>query len=74
VSLLGKKIISFLFSPCWDRGGGMAIALAIALPALAFLAMGAIDFTDAKVDRGRMQAVADASALAAATQLAIDNS
>ena len=50
------------------------MALAIVLPALAFVAMGAIDFTDATVDRGRMQAVADASALAAATQLAIDNS
>ena len=52
----------------------MATAVAIALPALAFLAMGAIDFTNATVDRGRMQGVADASALAAATQLAIDNS
>lgn len=52
----------------------MAIVVAIALPALAFLAVGALDFYDATADRVRMQGVADASALAAAAQLAIDTS
>ena len=52
----------------------MAIAFAIALPVMAFVAVGALDFTDATVDRGRLQGVADASALAAAAQLAIDAS
>jgi Flp pilus assembly protein TadG len=74
MSSLAKKITSLLFRTCQDRAGGMAIALAIALPALAFVATGALDFTDAMVDRGQMQGVADASALAAATQLAIDSS
>src|ERR1700690_2788212 len=67
-------IISFLLRVSADRGGGMAIAFAIMAPILAFVAVGAIDFTDAKVDRGRLQGGADASSLAAATQLAIDNS
>jgi Flp pilus assembly protein TadG len=74
VSSLGQMIISFLLRVSADRGGGMAIAFAIMAPILAFVAVGAIDFTDAKVDRGRLQGVADASSLAAATQLAIDNS
>jgi Flp pilus assembly protein TadG len=74
VSSLGQMIISLLLRLSTDRGGGMAIAFAIMAPILAFVAVGAIDFTDAKVDRGRLQGVADASSLAAATQLAIDNS
>ena len=52
----------------------MAIALCIVLPALAFVAVGALDFTATTVDRRKMQGVADAAALAAATQLAIDSS
>jgi Flp pilus assembly protein TadG len=52
----------------------MAIGLAVALPVMAFVAVGALDFTDTTVDRSRMQGIADAAALAAATQLAIDNS
>ena len=45
----------------------MAVTLAVALPVLAFVAVGALDFTDATVDRRHMQAVADQAALAAAT-------
>lgn len=74
VPLLGEKITSLLFRLCRDRAGGMVMAFAIVLPVLAFVAVGALDFTDATVDRGRMQGVADASALAAATQLAVDSS
>jgi Flp pilus assembly protein TadG len=57
-----------------DRRGGMAVAVAIMLPVLAFIAVGALDYADASADRARLQGVADAAAIAAATQLAIDTS
>jgi Flp pilus assembly protein TadG len=50
----------------------MAVAVAIVLPVLKFVAVGALDFTDATADRSRLQGIADASALAGAAQLAID--
>jgi Flp pilus assembly protein TadG len=50
----------------------MAVAVAILLPVLKFVAVGALDFTDATADRSRLQGIADASALAGAAQLAID--
>ena len=52
----------------------MAVTVAILAPILAFVAVGALDFTDATVDRSQLQGIADRSALAAAAQLAIDNS
>jgi len=52
----------------------MAVAVAVMLPVLAFIAVGALDYADASADRARLQGVADAAAIAAATQLAIDTS
>jgi Flp pilus assembly protein TadG len=74
VSALGRQITALLSRLLKNGDGGMAVTLAVALPVLAFVAVGALDFTDATVDRRHMQAVADQAALAAATQLAIDSS
>lgn len=74
MSALGRQITALLSRLLKNGDGGMAVTLAVALPVLAFVAVGALDFTDATVDRRHMQAVADQAALAAATQLAIDSS
>jgi len=74
MTLLCWNAMSCFLRLCKARAGGTAIAFAILLPVLAFVAVGAVDFTDAAVDRSRMQGVADQAALAAATQLAVDTS
>lgn len=53
----------------FDRRGGTAVTVALALPVLAALACGAIDLFAVNADRARVQAVADAAALMAAKQL-----
>jgi Flp pilus assembly protein TadG len=70
-----RRTIKFLLRPFFQcEQGGMAIGVAVALPVLAFIAVGAFDFCGATVDRSRMQGVVDAAALAGAQQLAIDTS
>ena len=64
MSALGRQITALLSRLLKNGDGGMAVTLAVALPVLAFVAVGALDFTDATVDRRHMQAVADQAALA----------
>lgn len=54
-----------------DRRGGTAIIFALAAPALALLACGAIDLAAVNADRGAMQDTADSTALAMAKQLSV---
>lgn len=54
-----------------DRRGGTAVIFAIAAPALALLACGAIDLAEVNGDRSAMQDAADATALAMAKQLGV---
>jgi Flp pilus assembly protein TadG len=56
-----------------EQGGNVLLACAISFPALAFAVGLAVDFTSAEADRVSMQGVADAAALAGATQLAVAN-
>jgi len=51
--------------------GGVAVIFALAAPALALLACGAIDIAAVNSDRGAMQDAADATALAMAKQLGV---
>lgn len=74
MTTLRQNLRSLLSRFCRCERGGTALGLAIALPVLSFIAVGAFDFCDAAVDRARMQGVADAAALAGAGQLAIDTS
>jgi Flp pilus assembly protein TadG len=53
------------------RRGGTAVTFALAAPALALLACGAIDLASVNGDRSAMQDTADATALAMAKQLSI---
>lgn len=69
----------FCFISCVRRlaraqSGSSALLFAIMLPVLAFVVIGAVDFTCAEADRVKMQSTADAAALAAAPQLAVDTS
>jgi Flp pilus assembly protein TadG len=54
-----------------DRRGGTAVIFALAAPALALLACGAIDLAGVNADRGAMQDTADSTALAMAKQLSV---
>jgi hypothetical protein len=53
------------------EGGQIALIFALGLPALAMMVAGAIDLTRVSGDRSRMQDIADAAALAGATELAL---
>ena len=54
-----------------DRQGGIAMIAAIVIPILAVVGCGAIDLVSVSADRGSMQDVADATALAMAKQLGV---
>ena len=54
-----------------DRRGGIAMVAAILVPILAVVGCGAIDLVSVSADRGSMQDVADATALAMAKQLGV---
>lgn len=53
------------------EGGQIALIFAIGLPVLAMVVAGGIDLTRVAADRSRMQDIADAAALAGATELAL---
>ena len=53
------------------EGGQIALIFAIAFPVLAMVVAGGIDLTRVAADRSRMQDIADAAALAGATELAL---
>jgi Flp pilus assembly protein TadG len=67
-------VVSFLRRLVKARSGGVAITIAIALPVLVFVAVGAVDYTCTEADRVKMQGAADNAALSGAAQLAVDNS
>lgn len=54
-----------------DRRGMIAVKFALALPAIAVLALGAVDLHAIQTLKGRMQATADAAALAGAAELGL---
>src|SRR5215469_15640595 len=54
-----------------DRRGGMAVILAIVLPALLMLVCAAIDLASLNTEHSQMQDAADATALAMAKQLGV---
>ncbi len=56
-----------------NQRGGMAVMVAIGLPALAALACGAVDLASVTSDRNTLQQVADATALDGAKQLLVAN-
>jgi len=66
------------FTEIWRRvtgfarheGGQVALIFALGLPALSMVVAGAIDLSRVVADRSRMQAIADAAALAGAAELA----
>jgi Flp pilus assembly protein TadG len=58
-----------------DRRGGLAVIMAIVVPAVLLIACGAVDLSSVRSDYSAMQDTADATALDAAKQLGIaDNS
>ncbi len=54
--------------------GAMAVWAALALPALSLVAIGASELSVVAADKTRLQDAADAAALAAANELAVDSS
>jgi hypothetical protein len=54
-----------------DARGTIAIKFAMALPAIALVALGAIDLNAVQSDRSRLQDIADAAALAGGRELAL---
>jgi hypothetical protein len=56
-----------------DRRGNVAVMTAIALPAIAMLAAGAVEIAAVTGDRAKLQAAADAAALAGARELALSS-
>jgi Flp pilus assembly protein TadG len=56
-----------------DQGGGVALPFAIALGGLAFCSSVAMDYSNASTQRTRLQAIADASALAAVREFRLGN-
>lgn len=54
-----------------DQGGQIALIFALALPALALVAAGAVDLMNVHASRSRVQDVADAAALAGASELGL---
>lgn len=59
-----------------NRAGSIAVKAALAIPAVSVLALGAVDLTAVNATRDRLQAIADAAALAGANELglAVDDS
>ena len=54
-----------------DRAGSIAVKAALAIPAVSVLALGAVDLTAVNGTRDRLQAIADAAALAGANELGL---
>lgn len=54
-----------------DRNGNVALIFALALPAIALIALGAIELMNLSKDRSRLQDIADATALNAAAQMRV---
>lgn len=54
---------------CRDEAGNVALIFALALPAIALISLGAIELMNLSKDRNRLQDIADATALNAATQM-----
>ena len=67
---IGSKVRGLL----WASDGAIAMAFAIALPALGITSVGAIDVWCVVSDRSTMQEIADTAALSGATQLPVDSS
>ena len=61
--------ISRLRSLGRDEDGNVALIFALALPAIALISLGAIELMNLSKDRNRLQDIADATALNAATQM-----
>lgn len=53
------------------RGGNVAVVVGLSTPAIATLVFGAVDVASVINDRGRMQSIADAAALAGARNLSV---
>ncbi len=67
--MLGGRVVSRAF---WrDRRGGIAVVMAIALPAMLMLICAAIDLASLNAEHSAMQDAADATALAMAKQLGV---
>lgn len=62
IKLCSKRIVS-------DRRGSVAVFFALALPALLVIGLGAIELMNLTKDRSRLQDLADAAALNAASQM-----
>lgn len=54
-----------------DRAGTIAVKAALAIPAVSVLALGAVDLTEVNTTKSRLQAIADAAALAGANELGL---
>lgn len=64
------RCIKLVGVPFWrDRRGNVALIFALALPAALVIGLGAIELSNLSKDRSRLQEVADATALNAASQM-----
>lgn len=77
MSRLGRAKLQPLLRPlrrlAGETGGGIAVAFAVAAPALLFVAGAAVDFATLSLMKSRLQAAADGAALSGARELALAN-